>query len=67
MTVKQLVKYLKGFPQNLEIIVARDSEGNSFSPVAEIGENTYIPENQYRGDISGSTEDPNCLVFWPTN
>lgn len=57
MNVKKLIEYLKAFPDNTEIIISSDAEGNSYSPLVDYGgEYIYAPEGGACGD--GGVYDP---------
>lgn len=50
MNVKELRDLLLTLPDDMEIILSKDSEGNNFSPLADYGDNSiYIPETTYSG------------------
>jgi hypothetical protein len=55
MKLKDLKKYLNNLPaelDNCEVICQKDSEGNGYSPLCGVDENTiYIPENSYSGNV----------------
>lgn len=36
MTVRELISWLKVFDQDLDVVLASDSEGNSFSPLDKL-------------------------------
>ena len=65
MKVKQLIKELKKCNPESEVIVAKDEEGNGFSPLADIdGENcVYTPDSTWSGELFDSrwTPDEACL------
>lgn len=69
MTVKELKEVIAEVPDGYHVILSKDSEGNSFSPVpSEQGFSTanYQPETTYFGDITDEGKH-NALVLWPTN
>lgn len=70
MNVKELIKILSTIEGNLEIILQKDSEGNDYSPLFEIGvTGDYVPYNEWSGEMIES-EDPNSkkvVVLVPTN
>lgn len=76
MTVKDLKKLLNDFPDKYLVVLAKDGEGNDFSPLAEgYSDAEYIPDSTWSGTIvCPGDEDadeqkpaPNCLVLWPVN
>jgi hypothetical protein len=75
MKVKQLIKLLQDLDPNYNVVLSKDSEGNEFSPAAELMVAQYHKETDYSGWIRidedrEPDEDPikkNCVVIWPTN
>ena len=68
MTVKELMSLLKEMPKEnhlFEVIVAKDAEGNGFSPLTEMTVEKYVPENSYSGELGSGKK--NSVVMWPTN
>lgn len=53
VTVSELIKKLQHCPQDAVVIMSKDGEGNSYSPLATVeGENiVYIPETSWDGEI----------------
>ena len=51
MTVGELREQLIGVHESTLVVQSKDSEGNSFSPTAEIGHSMYRAESSYYGDI----------------
>lgn len=50
MNVKQLRDLLNTLPDDMEIILSKDSEGNRFSPLADYNaDSIYQPETTYSG------------------
>lgn len=65
VTVGQLKEMLEPFSDKLLVVVAKDSEGNEFSPCVEIMKARYEPNTDWAGELAeGRT---NCVVIWPTN
>jgi hypothetical protein len=50
MTVAQLIETLRAHPLDAPVIVARDAEGNSHSPLSMAGGGVYVAEESYRGE-----------------
>jgi hypothetical protein len=76
MKVAELILELQKLDPQMEAVMSSDSEGNSYSPVAGVGEGLYVAENSYRGELyalddadeldeDDVTERVACL--WPTN
>ncbi len=53
MKVKQLLKELEKCNPESEVVMAKDEEGNGYSPLYEVdGENmVYTPDSTWSGDI----------------
>ena len=52
ITVLQLIEILRDVKDFERIIVvSRDSEGNSYSPLGQLELGIYLEENKYRGEI----------------
>lgn len=52
MTVKELKKAIENLPDDMEVILQKDSEGNAYSPLIGADPNAvYIPDTTYSGDV----------------
>lgn len=52
MTVKELKAELKNLPDDMEVILQKDSEGNGYSPLAGAdAEAVYVPDSTWSGDV----------------
>ena len=52
MNIKKLKKLIKDLPDDTEIILQKDSEGNDYSPLAGVDYDCiYIPETSYNGTV----------------
>jgi hypothetical protein len=73
MTVKELKKELKGITDNYIVVMSKDSEGNSYSPLYQLDKVKYLPETTYDGVLMDSDEQlllkvkDNAVCLWPTN
>ena len=75
MKVKELKKVLEQYNDDQEVILSKDSEGNSFSPLSCHGGYLYVPVETYYGDIYNNNDAEeagldyieNALVLWPIN
>jgi hypothetical protein len=79
MRVGNLRALLATLPDDLLIVLSKDGEGNSFSPLSDTGDpasTVYEPESTWAGlivDTDEMEEDemaPDavpCLVLWPVN
>jgi hypothetical protein len=79
LTVKQLREFLEQpeITDDLIVVLAKDAEGNDFSPVPDdsgpgfhsLGH--YAPETTWYGDFCSGEDQgdlpTNALVLWPTN
>jgi hypothetical protein len=79
MTVKELhellTQLLPNHADNL-VVMSKDGEGNSFSPLHEPSHALYVAESSWSGEIYDEDDaeelkelgggEP-ALVFWPTN
>jgi|688.fasta_scaffold125972_7 hypothetical protein len=55
MTVAELIEELKKLPPDSEVIISKDAEGNSYSPLYSVcGDAIYKPSSLWRGDITWS-------------
>lgn len=75
MKASELAAVLMQFPEH-EVVMASDSEGNGYSPVAAIDEAHYLPETAWSGDLvddewlNEDGEVAGCypaFFLWPTN
>ena len=57
MKVKELIEELKNLNPEADVVLSKDGEGNSYSPVDSIGIGYYIPWNSYSGDFYNETWD----------
>lgn len=77
MKVKDLKEKLKDLPEDFEVILASDSEGNEYSPLAEVDLVCYQPETNWYGyvvdesewdeDLDGGEFKENAVCMWPMN
>lgn len=52
MTVKRLKELIANLPDEMEVILQKDSEGNGYSPMAGADPNAvYIPKTTWCGDV----------------
>lgn len=67
MKLKALKKYVNNLPKDLdncEVVIQKDSEGNGYSPLSGVDEDTiYIPGSTYDGEVydRNSTAEDNCM------
>lgn len=52
LTVAELIELLQDKDPDAHVIIARDGEGNSYSPVSkDLGDGVYEPESPYSGEL----------------
>lgn len=52
MNVKELKELIFDLPDDMQVILQKDSEGNGYSPLAGTDSNAvYIAENSYSGEV----------------
>lgn len=75
MKVADLKILLARYPDNFEVILSADGEGNNFSPLDEVVGGMYEAANTWTGEFYHQdvveTMDPpyvnNAICLWPTN
>jgi hypothetical protein len=73
VTAGQLRAWLTDIPDDAEIVMAKDVEGNGFSPLADVEPNArYVPDTPWSGWVPCSdAPDPDgmkrVVILWPTN
>lgn len=69
MTVGELMDALDGLDVEVLVVMAKDGEGNYYSPLAEASHSSYVAETTWSGDLDpeGEGDGEPCLVLWPTN
>ncbi|EKU96651.1 hypothetical protein Lepto7375DRAFT_0601 [Leptolyngbya sp. PCC 7375] len=70
MTKKELLGFLDDYPDEIEIVLVKDAEGNSVSPLDEAAHQYYCSENKWSGELSEFPEpgfDKAVISLWPVN
>lgn len=67
MKVADLKILLARYPDNFEVILSADGEGNNFSPLAEVVGGKYEETNTWSGDFDPDDAAVNSICLWPTN
>lgn len=79
LTVKQMINHLQKMNPDALVVLAKDREGNSYSPAVIPSEALYVAESTWSGEIFDLDDvDENdaselaknsiqCVVIWPTN
>lgn len=66
VTVGGLKQFLKDIPDDYEVILSKDGEGNIFSPLSSgISFGHYRDENAYIGDFEFVDNKPTAIVLFP--
>lgn len=61
MKVGELILRLSKINPNSEVILSKDSEGNSYSPLADMGENEYRADSTWDGEIGYKELTPELI------
>jgi hypothetical protein len=52
MNIKQLKESIANLPDEMEVVLQKDSEGNGYSPLAGVDSDAvYIPDSTWSGDV----------------
>ena len=65
MTVKELKEQIENLPDDMEVILQKDAEGNGYSPLSDVDSNcVYIPETTWYGGMYSLdwTADYACMT-----
>lgn len=71
MTVLELIEELKNYPDDLEVILQRDPEGNGYAPLSGAEDAKQIEYEECHSNPEDYEEYyeepyvPNCVVLWP--
>ena len=65
MTIRELKEAIKDLPDEMEVIIQKDAEGNDYSPLYDVDSNAvYVPEAPWYGvafSLGDSAED-GCMT-----
>lgn len=62
MKVKELIELLQQEDGEKEVIMSKDGEGNTFSPLADFGNtNTYVADSTWSGEMGFSELTPELI------
>lgn len=76
MKVSELIAMLQELPQDHQVVMSKDGEGNSFSPFSDYGIGKYEPDSTWSGDFTSYKHDSDDLLdpeecdticLWPVN
>lgn len=56
MTVGDLVDALADKPRDRLVIMAKDAEGNGYSPLSDVSETMYLPDSTWSGETYPTDE-----------
>lgn len=56
-TCGELMDYLATQPRDRKIVMSKDAEGNSYSPLADADEAMYVADSTWSGDIYITPEE----------
>ncbi len=66
VTVGGLKQFLKDVPDDYEVILSKDGEGNVFSPLSGgISFGHYRDEDAFSGDFEFDDDKPSAIVLFP--
>ncbi len=51
MKVKDLIRKLSEFNDDCDVVIAKDGEGNDFSPLDSMSKGHYFPETTWSGEF----------------
>lgn len=57
MTVAQVREALKDLPDDTLVVMSKDAEGNSHSPLEDMWEGRYAAETTWYGDVYSTDDD----------
>jgi hypothetical protein len=61
-TVGELLDYLATQPRDRKIVMAKDAEGNGFSPLADAEESMYTATSTWSGEVHPTPEQLADLI-----
>ena len=70
MKIKDLIKKLQEYDQDLMVVMSKDAEGNEFSPLSDVTTELYEADSKWSGKILSNKNEsykPNCITLWPVN
>lgn len=74
MTVSDLIGLLSGYDAMAEVVMQKDAEGNSYSPLSGVDDAHYVAHTTWSGDCFDLESEAiehgtpqKCVVLWPVN
>ena len=58
LTVGELIDYLATQPRDRKVVMAKDAEGNGYSPLEDASEGMYEADSTWSGEIYPTPESP---------
>jgi hypothetical protein len=62
-----LRRWLETIPDDRLVVLAKDAEGNNFSPLSELEVSSYEAASTWNGDLTDNESGERCVVLWPVN
>lgn len=74
MTAGELKAKLAEYPDDMPVVLSRDSEGNEHRPLSDVSGGLYEPENAWFGNVLAKEDESEAsdkafeaVVLWPIN
>ncbi len=67
MKIRELIQLLQELPDDLDVVMSKDAEGNNFSPFTGLCPGKYIADNTWSGEFTAELDEENAVCLWPTN
>lgn len=74
MTAGELKAKLAEYPDDMPVVLSRDSEGNEQRPLADVSDGLYEPDNDWCGNVLAEEDEGDAsemayrvVVLWPIN
>ena len=66
MTVKELISILSALDPDIDVILQKDSEGNGYSPLADVDSDCiYLPDSTWSGEVVSTRWSSNEACMSP--
>lgn len=73
LTVRELIEDLQKLNPDHPVVLAKDGEGNDYSPLDSYSTGVYEAHSTWSGDVYDENDEdapedlPPVVVLWPTN
>ena len=68
MTVRELIERLKTCEPDRIVVMAKDAEGNGYSPLHNLWAGRYLADSTYSGEVGEDDEDGvPAMILTPIN